>query len=639
MAIQTGSTSHRPSPGIFLLLLCLLPIPVPAHSQSLSRLDILPENTDLTLRISDGSALMRAMSESPPGRLWNDPEMRPFQDYQNLSDTLIKTLILNASPLMNDKQTLEFNRDLVNLMKNEIIVAVSMKQDDIERRYYLLAEMDAPSFNRLRQLYRREDILLKQSSAIKQYYFQGVPIQETISDDNSAPRFEFSTHYKNTWIAGTDRQWLESCIVRLRDRDFDTPRERPVISLSLSNRIFREFFTAGNATEPAQSEEPRPELQDTFHALGLSDIRTARLEYRLESHMTGLTLTLEQQGEGRGVWKLFSGDTAPGTYSPGPIPEDILSCHVVRLDLDAFWLELPIVFHRLYPAGAEQFQVFQKVMSEMLGVDLYRDIVANTDTLFTSFTRMENAEEQNVHIWQLRQPSDMEKTLAKLFVRGGMLQSQFQDNLEILSFSDCQLYALKIPEAAAEAEQSSRMGEPDTPPMLLREYGVGVRNGDLIFGSLPLLRNYIEGSGNGAVSGKGNNPDSPLYVALNRLIPDNVSGYGYFNVFHWIRMAAGLLSRFLPTEDVEGAGRTRKISTSEIHPRDPDERELTTHMNALAAYIQRLRFDRLPSPGFISSFFGPSVYYYFYSGNRLKVCWEFHYSETAWNSPRRKTNQ
>jgi len=41
-------------------------------------------------------------------------------------------------------------------------------------------------------------------------------------------------------------------------------------------------------------------------------------------------------------------------------------------------------------------------------------------------------------------------------------------------------------------------------------------------------------------------------------------------------------------------------------------------------FLKNLKFDRLPAPDVVRSFFGPAVNYYRFDGKELLVKWEFH---------------
>jgi hypothetical protein len=279
------------------------------------------------------------------------------------------------------------------------------------------------------------------------------------------------------------------------------------------------------------------------------------------------------------------------------------------------------------PQAAAQFQAGLNMAGQMLQVDIGRDIVANLDTVITSYSRMDGTEDVSLFMWQLRNPMAMEKTLGKLFAENSWLRNMMKENCEILDLNEHKIYSFKTPRYRSPAPDgtgggdSGQTGEqgPPLPQVDCIPYGAAVVNGDLVFGRLSLLRSYITGSRDDATSRKFYK--SPLYTRLIQRVPDNAIGYGFSDIAQWLEPVANL---FRTTGQ-----RFQTPPQPEQPPPAGEEKSGETPEPALKSspfddFLNGLKFDRLPAAEFLRSFFGPWISYYQFNGEELVVIWEFH---------------
>lgn len=592
---------------ILIIIMGALPL------TSMERSDLLKDHADVIIRVSDGPAFMKAISDSSLGTLWNSPQMKPFLANQSLEDALIKSILLDSEKYKSPQRALDINRGILELLKGEILMGVHLGEEEGSTSFYIMATMNAENYAKILDLSKREAKLVGDQTVDKQQRFQGIEITETITESDEGKSTQWTAFCGDTYLNSTEREWLESCIVRLKKESPRSPRKPPSLQIEVTNGFFKRI--AAPTDEPPEKEQKTdegkgPDTVAMLRAIGIGEVGSARMEWLLKEEKSEFNLVVERAGENKGLWTLFSRDPVPMNHYLGYVPEDVASYQVMRINMDAFWQELPNFLNAGNPQGATQFRLGVQMTSKMLGIDIYRDFIGNLDTLLTTFSRLEGLQELTMYAWQLKQPEAMEKTLSKIFAEGGWIHSHLQTNLETLELHGHRVYTIKLPQATPPADEGKT--SPQQPQVNFIPYSISVIDGDLAVGALPLMRNYIGGTMD--KSGKRQFYRSRLFNNMIRRIPDRVNGYGFFNIYQWIKPLVNFFKTIRkpaipPAADKDakpGAGRAQKDSFNE--------------------FLRNLQFNRLPSPDFITEHFGPILSYFRFEGDRLSIRWEFHYT-------------
>jgi hypothetical protein len=585
----------------------------------------------IVFRISNGEAFLEAIKDSPYGKLWNSPEMKPFLNNQSLEHALIKSMFLNQVKPSAVDEALELNRKILSMLKGEVIAGFEMKESDKykyqdkDSEFFALAEMNESDYKKIQELFLLESKVIGEKAISHRHTFQEVELIQNITIDTNdnveadgnadiddkGEKSDWMAFYGNTFINTSNRQWVEQCIVRLKKELPQNPMGPPVFQIWLPDGFINHLV------EKKQEKENvgPPDSATIFRALGLDMLGKVSFEWKMSPLCSEIHLHVRNKGGKKGLWTVLSKDPVPRSLFLGYVPEDVLSYQIIRLNIHAFWQEIPSMLDTFGPQASAQFNMGLTAASQMLQVDIERDIVANLDTVLTSYSQLEGIQDVSLYAWQLRNSMAMEKTLGKLFAEGSWLRRMMKDNFECLDLQEHKVYSFKIPQYQKPPGETTPKNLPVVKPV---SYGITIVDGDLVFGRLNLIRSFIHGSQDTRTGRKFY--QSPLFTQMIQRVPDNAVGYGFSDITQWIKPAVnffksiGRKAQSQPPSDEEnetiGIGKGKPGKSPKPDPLDN--------------FFKNLKYDRLPSPEFLRSFFGPWMSYYQFNGKEFIVKWEFH---------------
>jgi hypothetical protein len=591
----------------------------------------------IVFRISNGAALLEAIKDSPYGKLWNSPEMKPFLNNQSLEHALIKSMFLNQVKPAAMDEALELNRKILSMLKGEVIVGFELeksgqyKHQDKDTEFFVLAEMDEADYKKIQELIQLESKVIGEKTISHRHTFQEVELIQNITidtkddvdedadadadidgdidGDDKGEKSDWMAFYGNTFINASSRQWVEQCIVRLKKELPQKPTGPPTFQIWLPDGFINHLVKA------KQENEEQRDSAAIFRALGLDMVGKVSFEWRMSPLCSEISLHIQNKGGKRGLWTVLNKDPVPRSLFLGYVPEDVLSYQVISLNIHAFWQEIPFMLDTFGPEASAQFRMGLTAASQMLQVDIERDIVANLDTVLISYSQLEGIQDESLYAWQLRNSMAMEKTLGKLFAEGAWLRRMMKDNFERLDLQEHIVYSFKIPQYQGPLNETSSNNLPVIKPV---SYGITIVDGDLVFGRLNLIRSFIHGSRDNKTGQKFY--QSPLFTQMIQRVPDNAVGYGFSDVTQWIKPAVNFFKTFgqeaqnqpLSDEDTETKSKGEKKPGKPPKPDPFDD------------FFKNLKYDRLPPPEFLRSFFGPWMSYYQFNEKEVIVKWEFH---------------
>ncbi|MCP5109154.1 MAG: hypothetical protein GY950_37585, partial [bacterium] len=336
-----------------------------------------------------------------------------------------------------------------------------------------------------------------------------------------------------------------------------------------------------------------------FNALGVDEVEKVSFEWIIPPSRSILNVRIQRapgKTTGKGFWKLLTNDPLPRSHYLQYVPDDIMSYQVVRLNLPAFWEELPAVFAAMGPQAATQFQMGLKSISGMLQVDISRDFIANLDTILTYYSRLDGITDTTLYIWQLRDSRAMEKTLGKIFAENAWLPMMLKDNFQRLDLGEYNIYSIKLPQF-----QMPKEDEKNAPTVEYIDYGFTVIDGDFVFGRINMIRSYIHGTAD--KSGGRKFYRSPLYKEMNRHVPDDAVGYGLVDITPYLESGLNLFKSIKPKS----------------RPQQQTAAGTPTAVDPLSRFFENLRFDRLPPHEFLRSFFTPWTNTIQFNGNQYII--------------------
>ena len=588
-----------------LIITCLLSGVVTSRLFAYQRMELLPADVNVVIHISNGAAFLKALKESPYGRLWNSPEMAPFLNKQSLEKAIIESLFLNDlrdEAKGAEEKAIEIYRKMLSLYDGELVIGIG------EDNLFVLSEMNDAVFKENRELMEEESKVRREKVVYQVQPFQGVDLTREIVEDNEEDSLWFG-FYGNTFITTGSREWAEQCVVHLKKELPVEPTGPPTVKVKLPGGFLNRLMDKGRGDEKTA---PAPNI---YRALGIG-MGELSVEWIITPLCSEVNFLAQNNSGNKGLWTLLTRDPVPGNLYLGYVPTDVLSYQTARLDIQAFWREIPNILVQFGPQVPAQFLMGVKAAAQMLQVDIDRDIIGNLDTLLISYSRLEGLQDRSLYAWRLRDAAAMEITLGKVFAEGGWLKLNLKDNIETLEVQGHKVYSILFPRFQSPEEPETGGQKPPAEEPVT--YAITVLDGDLVFGPLDMIRSYIHGSRD-----KKNNRNfyqSPLFTRMIRRVPDHVNGYGFSDFSQWIKPAVTFLKTISkPT------GTLSEWEEEEV----PDENAAQTpekpaKPDPLAKYLENLDFDRLPPAEFLRSFFGPWVSYFLFNGKEFFVKWELH---------------
>ncbi|MCP5106606.1 MAG: hypothetical protein GY950_24690, partial [bacterium] len=214
-----------------ILLIIVLCLPA-LRLQGYERSELIDSDAALVIRISNGAAFLNAIKNSPMGKLWNSPRMKPFLNNQNLEDALIRSMFSDQgkSKQKELEKVIHVNRQILSKFKGEVVAG--FEKDD---SFFVLVEMNETDYKTTLELIEEEHKLSTDTVVTKNHMFQGVELVQEIITGDDGVKNEWTAFYRDTFITSSIRPWLEKCIVRLKKEPPTAPPGPPSLKIHLPN--------------------------------------------------------------------------------------------------------------------------------------------------------------------------------------------------------------------------------------------------------------------------------------------------------------------------------------------------------------------------------------------------------------------
>jgi hypothetical protein len=603
----------------------------------------LMDDAALIIRVSNTVDFLEAIESSSLGQLWNSSEMKAFINNQNLGEAIKDGFMHSVhGEKLNNKALAHLYWEEMKLLKSEVVFGISPPDKEDNTPFYMIAAVDKADHRRMLELDERIDELDDEVSIVGKEDFQGV---EIIRLDRVGETGEKETtwgaYYEGTSVTSTIKEWVERCILRLKKELPSNPDKTPTLHMQI-NQAFIKAMLEGKKTPPGEVPKtgeqaaltpngpdvpdktepgtPVPSGAAILKALGLDNLQFISLDLFLKPGAMEFQFQVKSFDTGvkKGLWTLLNRERIPANHRLAYVPDDIVTYQVMRLDINAFWKEVPDIIQAINPQSARYFQAFEGMFKGMYQIDLSRDVFGNLGTLITTYSRMDGIIKEELTAFQLRSGEQMDKLLAKIFGEGSMLKAQMQDRMAIYEVHGHKLYSFKpiSPLPPAQPGQPGQPGQPQTtgPAAQPRpDTGVAVIDGSLVFGTDKLVRSLIQAVSSPRTNNANTNSlyKNPVYTKLMRKVPDDAVGYA---ITDFSRLLQPLLS--LVRDPMLGPA--FKMKDLPVEPGAEKEKP-----EPLEVFFQNLRFDRLPPADFMASFFGKGVNYTRFDGNNLVTLGSF----------------
>ncbi len=521
-----------------LSLSLLLALPLAANA--LERTELLPPNAQNYVRISNVSDFLGKLKLSSLGKLWVDPQ---FQDFIGNPDAETwKELFFEEE---TDAEA-ELNIEMLKLVQGEVVVGFNMEEE-----FFAIAAMDEAAHHRGRELELKLQEISDDPDDIVKSSFQGVEILQYIGNGGT-PEEEstWEAHLKGTLLAGSSREWVEKCIVQLKEEAPAEPEGNPTFSLKLAlSSLIRE----GLLEELKAEASPLFDPEILLDALGLMGIENYSLKIELKDTEMVADSTLRVSDLTKGLFTILSVEPVE-LPTVTFIPESIASIEVARFDLLRFWQEIPTVLSTAMPTVKPQFDMVMAMLPAQLGINLEQDLLANLGTKYFSFTVANGDTPTSIVALELKDAAAFKTGLGTLLAAPA-LQAQLSSVLKTEEFLDHTLHTVN-----------------DDDPDNAASFGVV---GDyLLYGTPSSLRQMIRRKGSDTAASSSYERSS-LVKKLREQVP---SGAFAFSAVDWKKGMDMIIHEFSKPEIIEPMQQSWAMSGSPLPPPDIDKLPPTDHI-------------------------------------------------------------
>lgn len=575
-----------------LLLVLLLPLAIllasgcrqgsdPASRPRMDRLDLMSE-VDVVVYCSNTAALMAALEDAPLGRFWKSPEMEAFRDGRDLKAELREALV-DEQDGPNGAKIRDIYLEELKMLDGEVIVGLDFSDDDGDPAVTIVAAIDEEEYRRSLEmdalLFELEDVETIKASED----FRGTPLYTYIRKEEEGDRFIYQAFHQGTLLVSENRGWLETALFRLMETPAREPASHPVLTLSAKARLMDQLQTL-LAEKASQANAPVDPLT-VVKSLGLDSLGDMAFTLAMKEDRAEIVFQVDRRGEwNRGLMVLIPREPAPRDFRLAYVPRNVASYQVTRLDLNAFWTQLPEMLRQISPEFQMQFNMGINAAGGMLNIDVNEDIFNNLDRLAFTFACLENDAQQVLYGIKVKNADAMERTLGKLFADHSPIVAQLGDLYRPTDIQGRLVHVIQIPMPAAGD------GFP-----VSNEIGLTVVDRALMIGQGSLLVDYVQAAVNN--QGMPEFYTQPAFQTMAAGVPAEACGYGMSDLGAYARYYVNQIRTALEASQEAGASPANADADGQ-DPADP-----------LEEFLKGFDLDRLPPADVIASYLGTSEGY------------------------------
>lgn len=570
-----------------------------ADTPRMDRLDLLAD-ADLIVRASDTSGLVAAVEQSPLGRFWNSPEMAGFRNGKSIEEE-IRLALVDADEGENAARIRDIYLEEMRMFTGEFILGLKFSDFENQPELAIAAAMRAEDYQRSLEM---DELLfeLEEVETIKASEdFRGTPIYTYMRKEKDGDRFFYQAFYAGTLLASDDRAWLERALVQLKETPAREPEGEPAFSINGKAHLI-DRLQSHLAAQASQAEAPF-DIQAIVKSLGIDTLGDMGLNLRLQEDRLEMDFLVARRGEwNRGLMVLIPPEPAPLDFRLAHVPRDVASYQVTRLDLNAFWKQIPEMLQQISPELQMQFSMGVGAVGGMMNIDVNEDIFSNLDRLAYTYTRFGDQGQELLYGLKVKDADAMERTLRKLFAAHSPVVAQLGDLYHETDVQGHVIHSLQFPMPAAED---------DVPAF--NEIGLTVVDRALVVGQSGLLEDYVQA----AVHNQGVPEfyESPPFKAMVARVPAEACSYG------WSDLAA--YAHFFIDEVQEAAAQLQAAGAT---PASADQEGGET-VDPLKDLFGGFAVDRLPPAEVIADYIGASDGYSVIDAAGFRSTWTIHYPE------------
>jgi len=548
----------------------------------MDRLDLLTD-VDLVVHCTNTTALLAAIDASPLGRFWNSPEMDAFRNGRDLREELRRALLAGKEDGENAARIRDIFLEEIKMLRGEVVLGLDFTDDGERPAITLAAAMSEADHKRSLEmdelLFQLEDVETIKASED----FRGTPLYTYIRKEADGDRFIYQAFYEGTLLTSEDRDWMEHTLLQLKKTPAREPAGAPQLTLTAKARLM-DRLQSMLAQRAAEEGSPVDPLQ-VIESLGLDTLGDVRFRLDMPQDRADIGFQVARRGEwNRGLMVLIPPEPAPVDFRLAYVPRNAASYQVARLDLNAFWRQVPEILRQISPEFQLQFNMGVNAAGGMMGIDVNEDLFNNLDRLIFTYTCLDDDRQQFLYGLKVKDGDAMERTLHKLFAEHSPITAQLGDFYRQTDIQGHVIHIIQFPMPAAEG------GRP-----VYSEVGLTVADRALIIGQSNLLVDYVQAAVNNRSTPEFY--DQPAFQEMMARIPRGACGYGMNDLSAYMRF---YMNQFRTAIEQARDARAKPASSDGGRGERPDP---------LAALLEDFDVDKLPSADVIARYFGVSEGY------------------------------
>ncbi len=372
---------------------CVLAAGLPLLTQGVERKELLPEKQVPQIQIGNFSDFQEMLDQAALNDLRADTR---FQNFYTAFSRKIETMLGEGKIPLG----VQLLYEQLPFLKGEVALMID------DEGLHLAAAMDEAAYE---ESLKRSEWFQEKSDTdivVKKVPFREQKITQYISGANPEHPY-WKALINNTLLLSTDREWLESSIVRLAKETVDATKRsgvRAVIPMRATIQLSIE-----KETDP----EKRAAKEKLYSALGLLGIGDCSISIDETAEGVAVDFDLEVSDLKRGIFSLL--ETSPPRALPkGLIPDEVTSVSVGKMTLNGLWKELPSILSNASMETALQFSALLQQIKSLTGADLGNDILAHLGSTYYTYSTMQNTNQCWVAALELNNGSALQQSLGTI---------------------------------------------------------------------------------------------------------------------------------------------------------------------------------------------------------------------------------
>ncbi len=593
-------------PIALLILALLLPAgcgqaPQQAEIPRMDRLDLVGD-ADVIVRCSDTADFAAALEGSPLGRLWNSPEMTASRAGHSL-EGLIRETLTDPDDGEHAAQINDIYMSQIKMLDGEFILGMTFEDLKGDPEFTLVAAISEADFKRSLEMDTLLHELENEETIVASEAFRDTRIYTYLVKKEDGDQFSYQAYYEGTLVASDDRLWLEQALIQLMETPAREPQGDPVLAISGKAQLLDRL--QGRIAAKAATGESPLDWSALVKSLGLDTLGDMRMQVRMLSDRAEITLAVDRRGEwNRGLMVLVPPEPVTVDIRLAYVPPDVASYQVTRLDLNAFWMQLPEIMLQISPEFQMQFSLGVNAVGGMMGININEDVFQNLDSLNFSYARFGDQGQEILYGLNVRDTDAMERTLQKLFAANSPLAAQISPFYRETDVQGQTIHLLQFPVPEGGDDEAA-----------YQDVGMTVVDRALVFGSGNLVVDYVQA----AVNRQGTPPfdESRPFQEMAARVPAGACTYGMSDLSVYVRY---LTAEVHKARALAEAGRASPANVEEDCgcEKKPDP---------LAALWDDFDLENLPSAEVMARYFGTSDGYSVIDENGLRSELTIYYPE------------